>query len=54
MECYSYNGIEKCTFRKKNIDFGVDFSYVKSFFMDIFSHALVIDLSERIIVLFDW
>ena len=53
MECYSYYGIEKSTFRKKS-DFGVDFSYVKSFFKDMFSHALVIDLSEGMIVLFDW
>ena len=28
--------------------------YAKSFFKDIFSHALVIDFSERKIVLFDW
>ena len=34
-------------------DFRVDFSYLQSFFNDIFSHALVIDLLERMIVLFD-
>ena len=41
-------------FAKNPSDFGVDYSYVKSFFQDIFSHALVIDLSERMVVLFDW
>ena len=40
-------------FSQKNSDFGVDFSYDRSF-KDIFSHALVIDLSERMIVLFDY
>ena len=37
----------------KNSDFGVYVSYVK-YFKDIFSHALVIWLSERMLVLFDW
>ena len=39
--------------QKKTSDFGVDFSYVKSFFQGHFSHALVKDLSELMIVLFD-
>ena len=41
-------------FPQKNSDFGVGFSYLKSFFKDMFSHALVIYLSEEMIVLFDW
>ena len=41
-------------FQQKSSDFRVDFSYLQSFFKDIFSHALVIDLSERMIVLYDW
>ena len=41
-------------FPQNNSDFGVDFSYVKSFVKEIFSHALVINLRERMIVLFDW
>ena len=40
-------------FLQKNSGFGVDFSYLQSFFEDIISHTLVIDLSERIIVLYD-
>ena len=39
---------------QKNSDFGVDFFHIiQLLFNDIFSHALVIDLSERMIVLFD-
>ena len=41
--------------QKKNSDFGVYFYMQILFsFKDIFSHALVIDLSERMIVLLDW
>ena len=43
---YSYYGIDNCTFGRKNSDFGVYFLYSKSFFKDIFSHALVRDLSD--------
>ena len=40
-------------FPQSNSDFGVYFSYVK-YFKDIFNHALVIGISERMLVLFDW
>ena len=51
MEYYSYYGIEKYTFRIKISDFGVNFSYLQSFFFnDIFNHALVIDHSQVMLV----
>ena len=40
MECYSYYGIEQYTFRRFISGFGVDFSYLQSFFNDIFNHVL--------------
>ena len=40
-------------FPHKNSDFGVYF-YIKFFFQGHFSHALFIELSERMIVLFHW
>ena len=46
MDFYSYYGIEKCTFRKTPSDFVV--VYIR----DTFSHVLVIDLSEQMVVLF--
>ena len=51
VEYYSYYWIEKYTFRRKFSDFGVDVSYLQSFFVnDIFNHALVIDHSQEMLV----
>ena len=46
MECYSYYGIETILSAEKNSDLRVNYSYLQSFYNDIFSHALVIDLLE--------
>ena len=40
MEYYSYHGIEKYTFCRKISDFGVDFSYLQSFFQRHFQSCL--------------
>ena len=44
---------KKMYFPHKNSDFGVYF-YMNFFYQGHFSHALFIELSERIIVLFHW
>ena len=53
MECFSYYGIEKYTFDKEE-RFLSSFIYLQYFLNDSFSRALVIDFSERMLVLFDW
>ena len=40
MECFSYYGIEKCTFRRKISDFGVDFHIYSLLFQRHFQSCL--------------